>query len=412
MGKLSLSKLSIGPMFSALFRSKYSTLLVIVQIALTMAIITNGIAVCWDRYQHMGRSSGIDEANSFYLTSSGFTADFNPRVSIEEDLRLIRATPGVIDAVQTNSLPLTGSGNWYELQTSPGDEANKVPTAGYKFDEHGIETFDLSLVAGENFSPQESLWLGESDSQWPAQVILSQATASALFGEDNWQQAVGNTIYVNTSVPLVIKGIVKRLHAPWVEWPYVENTMISPARVTVNSARYVIRTQIGRRDVLMQSLTHSLNQSNPQRVIRNVQSIEAAKQQIYAADIATVSILLVVMAVLTLVTAMGIAGLASFNIHKRRRQIGIRRALGASRANILQYFLAENMLLSATGVLLGALLSIGLNMLLVHLYALAPLQAAYLPLGMLLLMLIGQLAVFWPATKAMAISPALATRAV
>jgi putative ABC transport system permease protein len=399
-------------MFRALLRSKYSSLLVIVQIALTMAIMTNAIAVCWDRYQHMDRSSGIDEANSFYLTSSGFTADFNPRVSIEADLRLIRATPGVIDAVQTNSLPLTGSGNWYELQTSPGEGVNKVPTAGYKFDEHGIPTFDLSLVAGENFSPQEPLWLGESDSQWPAQVILSQATASALFGANNWQQAVGQTIYVNTASPLVVKGIVERLHAPWVEWPYVENTMISPARVTHNSARYVIRTQIDRRDELMQSLTHSLSQSNPRRVIRKVHSIESAKQQIYAADIATVSILVVVMAVLTLVTAMGIAGLASFNIHKRRRQIGIRRALGASRANILHYFLAENLMLSATGVLLGAVLSIGLNMLLVHLYALAPLEAAYLPLGMLLLVLIGQLAVLWPAAKAMGISPALATRAV
>ena len=399
-------------MFRALLRSKYSSLLVIVQIALTMAIMTNAIAVCWDRYQHMDRSSGIDEANSFYLTSSGFTADFNPRVSIEADLRLIRATPGVIDAVQTNSLPLTGSGNWYELQTSPGEGVNKVPTAGYKFDEHGIPTFDLSLVAGENFSPQEPLWLGESDSQWPAQVILSQATASALFGANNWQQAVGQTIYVNTASPLVVKGIVERLHAPWVEWPYVENTMISPARVTHNSARYVIRTQIDRRDELMQSLTHSLSQSNPRRVIRKVHSIESAKQQIYAADIATVSILVVVMAVLTLVTAMGIAGLASFNIHKRRRQIGIRRALGASKTNILHYFLAENLMLSATGVLLGAVLSIGLNMLLVHLYALAPLEAAYLPLGMLLLVLIGQLAVLWPAAKAMGISPALATRAV
>ncbi|MFT6898210.1 MAG: putative ABC transport system permease protein, partial [Paraglaciecola sp.] len=262
-----MSKLSIGPMFRALLRSKYSSLLVIVQIALTMAIITNAIAVCWDRNQYIGRSSGIDEANSFYLTSSGTTADFNPRVSIEADLRLIRATPGVINAVQTNSLPLTGSGNWYELQTRPGSEAHKVPTASYQFDEHGIETFDLSLVAGENFSPQESLWLGGSDSQWPAQVIITQATASALFGAQNWQQAVGQTIYVNTNTPLVVKGIIKRLHAPWVEWPYVENTMISPARVTLNSARYVIRTQIGQRDELMQSLTHSLSQSNPRRVI-------------------------------------------------------------------------------------------------------------------------------------------------
>lgn len=412
MRKFSLAQLSIGPMFRAAFRSKYSAMLVITQIAITMAIVTNGIAICWERYQHIDRSTGMDEANSFYLTSSGFGQQFNPRDSIEQDLALIRATPGVVDAVQTNSLPLTGSGNWFELQIRPGNEGNPVPTAGYKFDHHGLNTFDVKLIAGENFSPEESLWLDEADSQWPAQIIITQATAEALFGAKKWQQAIGQTIYVNSNTPLVVKGIIDHLQAPWVEWPFIDNSMISPARVTLNSARYVIRTKPGRRDDLIKSLVPTLAQSNRQRVIRKVLSLESAKKEIYAADIATVVILAVVMTVLTLVTTMGIAGLASFNIHKRRRQIGIRRALGASKSSILHYFLIENLLLSGAGVIFGALLTVGLNIALVNQYALTPLNMAYLPMGMGLLLAIGQLAVLWPATKAMGISPALATRAL
>ncbi|MGY0583876.1 MAG: ABC transporter permease, partial [Paraglaciecola chathamensis] len=88
----------------------------------------------------------------------------------------------------------------------------------------------------------------------------------------------------------------------------------------------VIRTQPGRLNDLMQSLSASLAKENTQRVIRKVKSIQQAKDEIYAADIATVSILLVVIVVLAFVTAMGVAGLASFNIDKRRQQIGIRRA--------------------------------------------------------------------------------------
>ena len=243
-------------------------------------------------------------------------------------------------------------------------------------------------------------------------MLISQATASALFGETQWQTAVGKTLFVNQSTPLIIKGIVKRLHAPWVDWPHVEKTIISPARVTHNSARYVIRTQPGRLNDLMQSLSASLAKENTQRVIRKVKSIQQAKDEIYAADIATVSILLVVIVVLAFVTAMGVAGLASFNIDKRRQQIGIRRALGASKGQILQYFMLENALLCAIGAVLGVLLTFMLNIFLVDRYSLTPLPLLYVPIGVLILFFISQLAVIKPAIRAMSVSPAMATRSL
>ncbi|MBU3019969.1 FtsX-like permease family protein [Paraglaciecola agarilytica] len=404
--------LNLGPIFRALMRQRFSAILVVVQIAITMAIITNGLAITWERFLHIERHTGIDEHNTFFLTSSGFTQGFNPRATIENDLSLIRATNGVIDAVQTNSFPLSDSGNWYELQTTTDKDAALIPAASYKFDEHGINTFGLTLVAGENFSAQDTLWLDEADSQWPSHVLISQATASALFGEAQWQTAVGKTLFVNQSTPLIIKGIVKRLHAPWVDWPHVEKTIISPARVTHNSARYVIRTQPGRLNDLMQSLSASLAKENTQRVIRKVKSIQQAKDEIYAADIATVSILLVVIVVLAFVTAMGVAGLASFNIDKRRQQIGIRRALGASKGQILQYFMLENALLCAIGAVLGVLLTFMLNIFLVDRYSLTPLPLLYVPIGVLILLFISQLAVIKPAVRAMSVSPAMATRSL
>ena len=404
--------LNVGPIFRALTRHRFSAVLVVFQIAITMAIITNGLAITWDRFTHIERHTGIDEQNTFFLTSSGFTQGFNPRATIENDLRLIRATDGVIDAVQTNSFPLSDSGNWYELQTSTDKDAALIPAASYKFDGHGINTFALTLVAGENFNEQDTLWLNEADSKWPSHVLISKATAAALFGSSDWQSAVGKTIYVNQSTPIVIKGIVEQLHAPWVEWQHVENSIISPARVTHNSARYVIRTKANRLDDLMQSLSATLAKENTQRVIRKIKSIQQAKNEIYAADIATVSILLVVIVVLAFVTAMGVAGLASFNINKRRQQIGIRRALGASERQILQHFMLENALLCAVGAALGVLLTLVLNIFLVSQYALTPLPIVYLPLGIFIIFAISQLAVIKPAVRAMSVSPAMATRSI
>jgi putative ABC transport system permease protein len=114
--------------------------------------------------------------------------------------------------------------------------------------------------------------------------------------------------------------------------------------------------------------------------------------------------------VLLVVTALGIAGLASFWVGQRRRTIGVRRALGATRADILRYFLAENFLLATAGIALGMVLAYGINLFLMRHYELPRLPAAYLPVGTLALWLIGQLAVLAPALRAAAVSPVVATR--
>lgn len=115
---------------------------------------------------------------------------------------------------------------------------------------------------------------------------------------------------------------------------------------------------------------------------------------------------------LTVVTALGIVGQASFSVNRRRKQIGTRRALGARKIDILRYFMLENFLITSIGVLVGAGMTIGLNILLVDALNLPRIDWFYIPAGMLILFLIGQLAVYGPAKRACKISPALATRSV
>ena len=108
--------------------------------------------------------------------------------------------------------------------------------------------------------------------------------------------------------------------------------------------------------------------------------------------------------------AFGIIGLTSYWVTLRRQQIGIRRALGATRRNIVQYFQAENLLIVAAGAALGIALAMALNMWMVRSFEMARMQDSRALCGALLLVLLGQLAVFWPARRAASIPPALATR--
>jgi putative ABC transport system permease protein len=113
---------------------------------------------------------------------------------------------------------------------------------------------------------------------------------------------------------------------------------------------------------------------------------------------------------LLVVTAFGIVGLASFWVQQRTRMIGTRRALGATRGEILSYFQTENLLLTSAGIALGMLGAFGVNQWLMTQYELPRLPALYLPLGALALWTLGQVAVLAPARRAAALAPAHAMR--
>jgi putative ABC transport system permease protein len=115
---------------------------------------------------------------------------------------------------------------------------------------------------------------------------------------------------------------------------------------------------------------------------------------------------------LLLVTALGIVGLASFWVQQRRKQIGIRRAIGATRHDILSYFQTENFLIVSGGIFIGMVLAFALNLALMKVYELPRLPLYYLPIGAVSLWLLGQLAVLGPALRAAAVPPVVATRSV
>ena len=95
---------------------------------------------------------------------------------------------------------------------------------------------------------------------------------------------------------------------------------------------------------------------------------------------------------------------------QRRKQIGVRRALGARRVDILRYFLTENFMITSVGVAAGVVLALGLNQLLVSQLEMARLPLPYLLGGAAVFWLLGLGAVYGPAWRAASISPATATR--
>ena len=403
--------MELGPIWRALLRNKTGAILIALQIAVTMAIMVNAISIMQERSSMMSRPSGIDEQNTFIISSDGFAADFNERVTVEEDLAALRAMPGVVNAIQSNSIPLSGGGWSMGLQTEPGAEIDGTGVAVYFVDEHGLETFGLNLIAGENFSATDISWRGRAETSWPDKTIITRAMAEALYPDDP-DSALGKTVYINDDEPLVITGIIEQMQAPWNGWDGVERVMLTPNYTLFGGADYIIRTEPGRRDELMPQVEELLAERNRDRIVRSMRSMEEIRERSYRGDSSMIKILAFTIILLIAVTSLGIVGLASFSVNRRTKQIGTRRALGASKVAILRYFMTENFIISLAGVVIGAALTVGLNIMMIEAFSLTRIAWYLVPAAMLMLLAVGQLAVFGPARRAASVPPAVATRTV
>ena len=162
----------------------------------------------------------------------------------------------------------------------------------------------------------------------------------------------------------------------------------------------------------MPQVEEMLAASSQDRIVRSMRSMDEIRERSYRGDEAMIKILTFTIVLLVTITSLGIVGLASFSVNRRTKQIGTRRALGASKPAILRYFMTENFLISLLGVVAGAALTIGLNIVMIEAFSLTRIAWYLVPSAMLLLLLVGQVAVLGPARRASSVPPAVATRTV
>ena len=174
---------------------------------------------------------------------------------------------------------------------------------------------------------------------------------------------------------------------------------------------YALRTAPGERERVMKEAVAKLQALSPNAVIEG-KTFDAIRDDYFADTRSMVWMLALVCVVMLAVTAFGIVGLTSFWVGQRRRQIGIRRAVGATRAHIMQYFQTENFLLGSVGVVLGMALAFSINLYLMQHYQMLRMPWYYLPASAFSLWLLGQCAVLGPALRAAGVSPVEATRSV
>jgi putative ABC transport system permease protein len=402
----------IMPILSTLRRHRTAAALIILEIALTCAIVCNAVFVIGERLTRMNRPSGVAEEELVQIRVAGIGKDANPEALTAEDLAALSAVPGVKSVATSTQVPF-GTSSWNSDVTLSEDQViASLSSSTYFGTEDLLETLGVRLIAGRDFTPGE--YVDWDDAQKPETKISSIIITRAM-GEKLWpdKNALGQTLYMGDD-PLRVVGIVDRLarpnefHGP-TQYDY---SSFMPIRMPYTAGRYVLRVDPERRDEAVAGAVAALEKNSRSRLIMDKKSLVELRAEYYRQDRSMAWMLVAVCAALLIITALGIIGLASFWVQQRTRQIGIRRAVGASRRQILRYFQTENFLLASVGIFLGMALAYGINLWLMERYALPRLPAGFLPFGAITLWLLGQIAVLGPALRAAAVPPAVATRTV
>jgi len=412
--------MEIRPIVSALLRQKTGPLLVAAQVAISLAILANALFIVSERIATSQRPSGIgDEPNVGYLQVQPLKRPSHNEILAQRqtDLRAIRAIPGVVNAAMTSQMPMSRSGSSSSIRVQPGSTIETATPAIYIGEEDFVKTMGLKLVEGRDIVPGDIAELdaetrAENDG-FPLNVIVTLPLARLMFPDAT--SFTGKSFYFGYGTDQVahIVGVVERLQTTGASArPLGEYSVITPVRISEPFWRYVIRAEPGQLDRVLRQAEETVRKIAPAPVSVTTRTVLEDRKNRYRNERAMAWMLIAVSILLLLITVSGIVGMTMLRVAQRRKQIGVRRALGARWIDIMRYFITENLVITTGGIVAGLLLAIGLNQVLIHQLDLGKLPLDYLAWGALALWVLGVASVYGPASRAAGTSPAIATRTV
>jgi putative ABC transport system permease protein len=403
---------NLHPILAALRRHRLATALIALEIALACAVLCNACFLIAGRIRAMHVQSGVDEASLAIIKLTGFegsqASDLNARV-----LSALRSVVGVQSATVTNTAPFGEKLSTGGVITGKEPGASRAVVDFYIGGPGTFHAMGLRLLAGRLLQPDEYRTF-TSFVPDDASVLISHSLAQHLWPN---QDPLGRELWCDR-LHFRVVGVLDHLARPnpgafaqdRAEWTVFVGGVSGPGL----TGTYLLKADPAQLPRVLRDAKEAVMRAAPDAVLDQEYSrmLKDLRDSRFQQDRAMAGMLVGIIVALLLVTALGIVGLASFWVQQRRKQIGIRRAIGATRRDILRYFQTENFLIVSGGIAIGMVLAFVLNVMLMKFYELPRLPLYYLPVGAVVLWTLGQLAVLGPALRAASVPPVVATRSV
>ncbi|NQZ90224.1 MAG: ABC transporter permease [Colwellia sp.] len=403
--------MDIKPIFLSLKQNKFLTILMVIQIAFTMGVLSSSVLVATDTLREWGMPSGIPHEDIIRISPEFFDETQDIGQALVKDLERVKNMPNVINVAPSNAVPFTAE-RMINVYLATEEDAQEYKTVVFHSDENIFDVLQLSLIEGRLLNASDVI-KGETSTtpENASQVMISQDMATALFAD---QPALGQTIWLAKNAdPVQVVGIYsnfmvgERLNArgksyqsiirPQVKWDQSQQP------------HYLIRVESGKGTAMMEDIIDVFYQERG-RYIRTSELLKRTQKRMYDGRGSRALTMLVISVVLLIITGLGMTGLTAFQVTQKRKQIGTRRALGAKKRDIMRYFLTENSIITLAGLLIGILVTLMITFELSEQASQNFMNVSVLLLTGLVMWIVNILAVWFPAKRAANIDPAIVTR--
>ena len=390
-------------------RQRTRRLLVVAEIALALLLlIGTGLMVqSFRRLQALNPGFNPEGVVSAQLSLPRANSDTARVIGFYQQLvARAGALPGATSAAAVSYLPLGRDGARYrflvegqpflEPQLRPGAEFNVV-TPGY------FATMEIPLLRGRD--------LGEQDGWDAPAVVLVNRTLARQFWPG--ESAVGKRVTLgepDEGAWMTVVGVVADVSQRSLTTESRPQMYAPHAQVGLEEMALLVRSTMDPA-ALVPAIRDAVREIDPGVPVSKVQSLT----QVRSASIATDRFRTLVLATFSLLAlalaAIGVYGVISYGVVQRSREIGIRVALGARRAEILRLVVGESMLTVGIGIAVGLLAAVGLSRFIASLlYAVRPDDPTTFAAISALIAAVALAACVIPARRAMRVDPATTLR--
>lgn len=392
-------------LFKVLFSRKVVTGLLLLQLAMTLALLLNSILLAKQTHQQLNQPTGLDVDNTLLVQLKPTMASLRVYPALEEllnrQLDAVQAMPGVIAAAYTNqSAILQGGNNGNVYIDGEEDRTNQPSVPMYFVSKDFFNVLNSDVLQGE--LPQHSVSL---DNPVQPDVVITKSLADKLFAG---KPAVGQQLN-RGRVAAVISDFYGQRHGTNIMF---NNIQVAPPYSVDWGYGILLRVQPGQAENVRKQVDKVLRNVEPNIEILHVRTLAEQYQRLYRNEYGLATLLALLSALMLLVTMVSSYSSTHFHALKRQQEIGVKRALGASKKVIFLELLSENWLCTAIGALFGIGCALLLNKALSQVITIPALDL-YLPLlASLILLVCVTVATWYPAAIATRISPATATKAL
>jgi putative ABC transport system permease protein len=396
--------LELGPILRSMRHHKGSFSLLVLEVALGFVMLTHTLIAMRYYYRVHVRPTGMPEdelivARRRFLHPRDVAA---ARSAERADLAALGKVGVPVAAI--DAPPLPDAAAYPGVLRRPGETREHLAWP-VRATPDVAAALGLQVIAGAGLGAPGAT--APPDGATP--VLLTSTAAEQIFG--TYDRAVGQAILGSSFGPGRVAGVVRDI-AFRGTWLPAEKTIVIIAAEPVSEHEliYVMHAPDGRRAPVIEAAAGALAGAADADSTVVVRGLERSTTRFAKISGGAVIVLIWTGFLVVAVALAGSLAMASFSVAERTRQIGVRRALGASRGEIVAYFLLENLILTAFGLALGLCLAIGLNQVLRRIMIELKLTVDEVLISMLVFHVTGLLSALVPARRAALIPPWAATR--